>query len=176
MHLSKLEAARRQLESAIRLFFVFGDPVSIHTLTSAARGLLRDLAKADGREAGLDAGLLASVRPEKLKEVRGLLSEAQNFFKHADTDPDAVLEFNPTTSEAFLWDACVLYSALTGHKLPLLVLFESWFALSHPDLLEPAAQAVVSGLSAVPNPVNRTKFMQEMLPEFEELLSGGEAS
>ena len=35
---SKLDAAKRQLETVIRLYFFDGDPVSIHTLTSAVLG------------------------------------------------------------------------------------------------------------------------------------------
>jgi hypothetical protein len=36
LKISKLDAAKRQLEVAIRLYFYFGDPVAIHTLTAAA--------------------------------------------------------------------------------------------------------------------------------------------
>ena len=46
---SKLDAARRQLETAIKLYFVFGDPISIHTLSAAAYNVIRDLnTKKDG--------------------------------------------------------------------------------------------------------------------------------
>jgi hypothetical protein len=38
---SKLDAAKRQLETVIRLYFSNGDPVSIHTLTAAAYNVLR---------------------------------------------------------------------------------------------------------------------------------------
>jgi hypothetical protein len=40
---SKFDAARRQLETAIRLYFFQGDPISIHTLASAAAQILQDL-------------------------------------------------------------------------------------------------------------------------------------
>jgi hypothetical protein len=45
MKLSKLDVARRQLETAITLYFHESDPVSIHTLTAAAHGVLRDLSR-----------------------------------------------------------------------------------------------------------------------------------
>lgn len=64
MHISKLEAARRQLEAAIRLFFLNGDPVAIHTLTGAARGLLGDLSHAEGKKGLLDTYFFPYVRPE----------------------------------------------------------------------------------------------------------------
>ena len=43
MQLSKLEAARRQLETAIKLYFEYGDEVSIHALAAAAYSLIRDI-------------------------------------------------------------------------------------------------------------------------------------
>jgi hypothetical protein len=43
VRLGKLEAARRQLETAIKLYFADGDEVSIHTLTGAAYPLIRDI-------------------------------------------------------------------------------------------------------------------------------------
>jgi len=35
--MTKLEAAQRQLTTAIRMFFADGDPVAVHTLACAAR-------------------------------------------------------------------------------------------------------------------------------------------
>jgi hypothetical protein len=40
---NKLEAARRQLETAITLYFAEDDEVSIATLAGAAYGLIRDI-------------------------------------------------------------------------------------------------------------------------------------
>jgi len=36
LKISKLDAAKRQLETAIRLYFNEADPVSVHTLAGAA--------------------------------------------------------------------------------------------------------------------------------------------
>ena len=44
VRLTKLEAARRQIESAIWLWFVGDDLVSVHALTAAAHRLLLELA------------------------------------------------------------------------------------------------------------------------------------
>jgi hypothetical protein len=40
---TKLEAARRQLRTAIELWFHSGEPVSIHTLAAAAYQVVHDL-------------------------------------------------------------------------------------------------------------------------------------
>lgn len=46
--ISKIDAAKRQLETAITLYFQNGDPVSIHTLAAAAYDVLHALCKVRG--------------------------------------------------------------------------------------------------------------------------------
>src|SRR6266850_5234809 len=92
MKLSKLEAARRQLESAITLYFNGGDPVSTHTLATASLEILCNLNKLrEGSPMGSD---LDTIPPEHRQKVRIAFRKAQNFFKHADDDSDAILDFN----------------------------------------------------------------------------------
>lgn len=172
MHVSKLDAALRQLETAIRMFFLNGDPIAIHTLTAAARTILGDLSKAGGKQAGLDNILAQGIRPEKLGEFLKLLKQAQNFFKHADKDPDQLLDFNPAQTEILLWDACVLYGALTGHQHPLITLFSVWFAASHPEILTPEKQAEVAQVPIPYDLNNRRLFFEEMLPLAEVWIAG----
>ncbi len=172
MYVSKLDAARRQLESAIRLFFVYGDPIAIHTLTGAARTVLLDLARVEGREAGLDVAFQQTVRPERLDEVRRIVTRAQNFFKHADRDADELLAFNPTTTEILLWGGCWLYGALTEHRLPLLFVYQAWFALAHPHVLVREAQEEIAGLAGTFDTGDRRRFLEDMLPAAEQLLAG----
>ncbi len=45
IRVSKIEAPRRQIDTAIRLLLEQPDPVSIHTLEMAAFGILSDLAR-----------------------------------------------------------------------------------------------------------------------------------
>ena len=47
--ITKIDATRRQLRTAIRLFCQDGDAVSIHTLASAAQGVLDALLKPNGK-------------------------------------------------------------------------------------------------------------------------------
>src|SRR5882762_2358461 len=60
--LEKLDVVKRQLETAIMLFFADGDPVSIHTLACAAHGVVRDLNRFMGGSkmamAGCDLSLI----------------------------------------------------------------------------------------------------------------------
>ena len=41
--IAKLDAAKRQLQTAIALFFDDGDPISIHTLACAAYDVIDDV-------------------------------------------------------------------------------------------------------------------------------------
>lgn len=49
LHITKLAAAKRQLQAAIRLFFLEEDELAIHTVASAAYGLLKDLKRDRGQ-------------------------------------------------------------------------------------------------------------------------------
>ena len=57
----------------------------------------------------------------------------QNFFKHADRDPDAELEFNPEFTEYMLLDAMVTYARITGEIPTLFNAFSTWFTLQRPE-------------------------------------------
>jgi hypothetical protein len=77
--IDKFEAAQRQLDCAIRLWVADEDSLAIHTLAYAACCLLRELF---GRQ-----------KTEVLRKFEGSqrFGEVPNFLKHADRDPDYVL-------------------------------------------------------------------------------------
>ena len=130
MRIGKLDGARRQLHTAITLYFAEGDPVSIHSLAAAAYQLLDDLiAKHGAGPHGFKDLLLKLVKPEDVTIVRQKLNEAQNFFKHADRDRDGSLDFRPETTELLLVEACERYFALTGEGVPTFDVFRAWFML-----------------------------------------------
>ena len=82
LFISKLDAARRQLESAIFLYFNEADPVSIHTLTAAAYNILKDLsAKRIGSAMFVKGLILNFIKEEYRDEMHKKIYEAENFFK-----------------------------------------------------------------------------------------------
>ncbi|SFD84281.1 hypothetical protein [Nitrosomonas sp. Nm166] len=131
---SKLDAAKRQLEVFIRLYFNSGDPVAMHTLVAAAFGVIRDLNKRRGGDPTLHESIFQNVKPEHHKLLRDKLTEAQNFFKHADRDHSAMLEFNPDSTEFMALDACSKYWELTGELPPLFQIFRSWMMLTNQEI------------------------------------------
>lgn len=135
---SKLEAAERQLRQAIRLFFERKDTISIHTLVSAAYQILFDLAKCHNPSA-LDRSALNPNNPMIRENKRGLwtrtVRSSQNFFKHADSDPDKTHNFYPGATQFHLYDAVVLYRQLTSRGPVEIIMFQGWFYLKYPDIL-----------------------------------------
>ncbi len=136
---TKLDAARTQLETAIELWFRDGDPVSIHTLTAASRRITLDLAEHRKIPQGL--GLFdPKLMPKGLeKDVKKLLRHPETFFKHAAEDPEATLKFNPQASEAYLFDAVNALHVLQKGATPLMAAFYYRFFLlgSIPSLDDP---------------------------------------
>ena len=97
IEVTKLDAGKRQLRSAIRLWFYDGDPVSIHTLLSAAHEIIHRLYRNKGLEnLVFDTDI---IKDEYRGEWAKLLKQAPNFFKHANQDSDATLSFNPSVND-----------------------------------------------------------------------------
>lgn len=163
---SKLDAARRQLETAVRLYFSEADPVSIHTLTSAAYQVLSDVNRARGGSPMLKEKIPTWVRPDATEEARRRLNEAANFFKHADRDHDDVLEFSAGPTELLLYDAIRKYRELTEEAVPILTVYDVWFWLGPGAHLVkgPEREKALEGLrEAFPNST-RSSFFAEALP------------
>jgi hypothetical protein len=132
LKISKLDAARRQLETAILLYFNEADPVSIHTLTAAAHEILRDLSL------HIDSPMLLERSfehlPEELRnKIHNAMRQPQNFFKHADRDPQESFEFVPGMTEWILVDGMGKYFELTGERTLILRTYDAWFGARHSE-------------------------------------------
>src|SRR5437763_9710051 len=90
VRLDKMTAARRQLNSAIWLWFKEGDPASIHTLTGAAFGILDALyyRKFKRRPVPLNEVNMPEYLRPHAKKLRDLISLSQDYLKHARYDAD----------------------------------------------------------------------------------------
>lgn len=168
--LSKLDVARRQLEVALKLFFNDNDIVAIHTLVAASHKVLFDLSKKQGirsivKEDFLDT-IAEDMRPIYFKRI----TEAENFFKHADKDGDKQLKFYFRGTEYLLYDACEMYRKLTSEKPGLFILYDAWFAVSHAHLIkneEPKLLMDAIKELAVSLPADNRSAYLKLLPEIE---------
>jgi hypothetical protein len=168
LKVSKTDAAKRQIETAIRLWFFSGDPVAIHTLAAAAHQILHDL----GKKRGVSTILrdLPGIRPERKKELRALVSRYENFFKHADRDPDALLEFNPDATELFILDAVFTYENLTQEVSPILSTFKAWMLIREPRYMKKEdRETLIERLSACSTDFTRIP-KAEFFTDYQSLL------
>lgn len=130
--ITKLDAARRQLKTAVRLYFNDEDSVSIHTLVCASHEILATLKANKG-----DYPMIMSdnlIKEPYKKKFRKLMKDPKNFFKHASSDPESTIDFNPDINEYFLLDACEAYELLTGEKEPYFIIFRGWFSSRYPEI------------------------------------------
>jgi hypothetical protein len=132
--LSKFDVAERQLLQAITMFFHDEDPVSIHTLAEAAAQVLSDIGEKYGAKSFLRES--DKIREDKKKEWLGYLFKSRNFFKHADRDKDGRHEFKTEFNDFSLLDAVHMYTAIKKQWVPETLVFQSWFAVEYPNLIE----------------------------------------
>jgi hypothetical protein len=131
--ISKLDAAREQIRTAILIWFNEGSTIAIHTLAAAAHEIVHALYVKKGLvDLLLDTDL---VKPQYRSYWIGKVREDANFFKHADRDPDALLEFDPFVSEAHIVFA-LLGLRRMGEVLGIEEdIFMKWEALHRPELM-----------------------------------------
>lgn len=164
--ITKLDAARRQLETVIRLYFHYEDPVSIHTLVCAAYNIVRDINRKRGGPPMLikDEFVEVHIKTEYQQQVRKKLNEPENFFKHADQDHVGTIEFNPDGSEFMIWDAVRGYFRITGEWTPLFQVFNMWFIAANEEILKAELKEKLAESARASKSVGRTKFFEMMLP------------
>jgi hypothetical protein len=131
--IEKLDAAKRQLQTAIRLWFDEGDPVSIHTLAFAAYEIAHVVSKKHNRHR---YSLLfdAFVVPEENRAAWNIaIKKHAGFFKHANKDWDASIKFAPAMSIVFMIGAGAgLRLAGEPHSLEELALL-FWLLIHKPE-------------------------------------------
>ncbi len=129
----KIDAATRQLDTAISLLFEKRDLVSVHTLAAAAAVILHDILGSMNRPRIIDY-IVESRQAEFLRAVR----KAQNFFKHADKDPEpnGQLDFSPVQTHMMLFEACFHANALNLASTPERECFLLWYLLEYPEVVK----------------------------------------
>ena len=167
---TKLEAAGRQLETAILLYFQNGDPVSIHTLCCAAYGVIHALNKKRNDPMDLNDMMLKdfdrylSSKAEK-KLFRESFNAAQNFFKHGNSDVNSTITLDTRFTEVRMYEAVLKYGRLVGQSPATMAIYMVWFATQYPGLLE-CSEILDSLREKIKRtvPADRVKFYAEVSP------------
>ncbi|HYV19364.1 MAG TPA: hypothetical protein VFC25_10085 [Verrucomicrobiae bacterium] len=105
------------------------------------------------------------VGAERAADLRKQFKRAENFFKHADTDPEGEIEFNPIETPLPLFEAILKYVEFTGEKPPELMAFAIWFLLENKDSLSKDSPygIMVERLLATNPSRTRAAFFREAL-------------
>jgi hypothetical protein len=134
IRVSKIDAARRQIDVAIRLLFSHGDAVAIHTLASAGARILRDLCEQQATPSHV--AFKDVIRPGKEKEFNALLNRAANFYKHADRDADEIPDgVEEEVNDAVLMIATMAYADLGYTPSPEMTALHYSYVALHPNVL-----------------------------------------
>jgi len=123
---TKESAAKSQLETAISLWFDYGDPVSIHALTVAANECLHAIGKPMGKPSAVQDWI--KLQPKKVQKE---MTAAQNFFKHGHRDRDQAFRYQPMHGEVLISDSVMTYQDLFGEVTPLMRAFALRFVVTN---------------------------------------------
>jgi hypothetical protein len=135
LKVSKLSAARRQLDCAIELWFLDKDEVCIQTLVAAAYQIIHDInqKKCGGRDLLYDSVV---IKDEYRSKWVAILKRPVNFFKHANNDPDDIIEFSPFTSLIFMLFSLAGLIAIGEQTNDVEDTLTTWIAIREPNLVK----------------------------------------
>ncbi len=168
--MNKTEAARRQIDVAIRLLFSEEDPVAIHTLAGAAFRILRDLAdkKSDSYMKKITK---AMIKPGMESKFWRQWNTSTNFLKHADNDPEEMLEeIDEEANEGILFMASLYYQDLVYQLTPEMITLVGWYTAMHPEFLREDASAAFTEAALHSGTCLRNKSRSEQLAIGSQLL------
>jgi hypothetical protein len=139
--ISKLEAARRQVDFAIEQHFAEADPFAIHTIICAALGILQALAERSGT-VRIHQATKDVIVPGKEAEFRRYMNRASNFLKHADRDPDERLaDIAEDVNGPTIFVATCYYADLAREVSAPMSVYMHWFSALNPRVLTEEARA-----------------------------------
>ncbi|SOE86964.1 hypothetical protein SAMN05446935_7499 [Burkholderia sp. YR290] len=144
MRVTKIDAARRQLITAIRLFFDHGDPVSVYSLASNAWEVIDVLCTSAGVDSFSKQARENLPAGQTLKHY--INQPCRNFFKHADHDPnpDSSVELREANVSAIVFLAVEDYMRLRQGGPVEAQVFQLWFIAVFPGKVsedDPVAQS-----------------------------------
>lgn len=133
---SKKEAAIRQLNVAIRLWFGDEDPISIHTLAHSSHEILHRLYRNAGHSNLMFDSSEIPSDPKAAREYIALLKDPSRYFKHANVgeEIDGAFSFNPGLNYLYMMMSVIALQKLGEEMSDLQFALLCWSALKHPKL------------------------------------------
>lgn len=145
--MTKLQVARREIDTAVKLLFDGGDPIAVMVLAAAARGIVSSLCEIAGKRGLVD--LLQEDFPNFARN--SLFSQANrraNWFKHAgEKDAEQTLEdFAPEEADVILFWAIHDLGVLAEANSIEAGVFTGWFLATQAPGTMPIADNAFPGI------------------------------
>lgn len=145
------------------LYFCNGDPVSIRALAEASLEVLSMISdKVKTEPSSLQKFINEVIPDDKKKEFMKALNKTKNFLKHADKDPEGVLDFNPSGSSFLMHEAIGIYENLSQELPTRFAAFRIWFRLNHPQIYKNSpSEEKIKNIQRTYSKYTRQQFLQE---------------
>lgn len=140
------------------LWFLDGDPVSVHALVFAAYEVLHTISKKRNpyrRDLLFDSDL---IRDEYRSDFNKAIKKHAYFFKHADRDPEGVIDFTVETNEWYMLFAVTARQLCGEGQSQEESTFLWWIQIHRPELLTEFGRKVVADYV----PVNTLESIRRM--------------
>jgi hypothetical protein len=138
--LTRRDALARQLDTAIRMWFLGQDPFAMHLLVMPAYQVLWDLGKKSGKT------------PDIAKMVGENFTTVYDWARHGSSDPNDIVDFPPRTNELLLWTCTIAAERIFGAVTPLIRTYQAafvlWLVPENPKFREGADAFMPNGTSA----------------------------
>ena len=167
----KIDAASRQLDTAIMLWFSESDPIPVHTLACSAHEIIKDINKhRKGPPLFFDSDFVKNIFAKKYhKEIEKHLKKHYNFFKHANKDHDEYVEFDQFLTELFIMFSCIGLRNLGNNITKLQLAFVIFFTAHNPSTIskkghETLLQVMPFDILAASKEIGRKDFLSVFNP------------
>ena len=170
--LDKKIVARAQLDQSIELALRHNNPVASNTLAWAAVDVLEALARQRGVE-GFYKEMEIGIKPEFLSLWYNILKNGYNFSKHADRDPDGLIDdFRPEAVTWTILGGCLTYNRVFGTRSWNMLVFQMWFNCRNPHILAEDSRELADRLAPGFEYPDGRAFVDSTAPAVEILETG----
>jgi hypothetical protein len=149
VRINKLDAARRQIDAAVRMTFANEDPVAIHSVVAAGHRIIRDICEQRG---DIESYLRFTdwIAEGHEKDFWNAMNASANFIKHADKDANDIHELDDEVSDFMIAFAAKWYRDLGNSPSVEMRTFVGWWMLQQPEAFKPEiwAQFEKAGIGA----------------------------
>ncbi len=132
--MNKIDIAFNMTNQAVKMFFHKDDPISTHVVICAANEILSTIIKKKGLQTALGPNS-SLIKPAKKKDIIKIRRAKYNFFKHADNDDLACINFDPNTNWFFIFENVNFLNTLKQELTKEMLFFNIWTFLYFPNIL-----------------------------------------